>query len=195
MEPANRDINIMPGFFGEIIPAANIPLQELPEHYTALAKSAKDIYNLWEQAFQNNAVVENAFEDNAQGDEHFAETFEGALKVAAREIEFLNDENTHLKNQKLEITKAAEEKEKSAQELIEALKQENALLNTRIETVSKDFKITTEFLAEKVQKLNSSFALIRTDILPPSAVAGYTSNFQNQINEILEIREKLSDKW
>ncbi len=140
MEPVIR--GVVPTLIESIIPVENIPLQELPEYYTALAVKAKDIYNLWEQAFQNSAVVENAFEDNVQGDEDFAETFEGALKVAAIEIEFLNGENTHLKNQKLEITKAADENAKSAQERIDELEKVVALQK---EMIAIHEKATTTF--------------------------------------------------
>ncbi|MBA3604346.1 MAG: hypothetical protein H0W50_12095 [Parachlamydiaceae bacterium] len=150
MEPVNRNIDIIPGF-GEIIQAGNIPLQELPEHYTALANKAKNIYNLYALALQDFAVVEKALDDNEQGEVHFTETVDDALKIAAREIELLNREITHLKNQKLEITKAAEEKAKSAQELIEELKQEITLRDDRIEKMNSDLKLTKEY-CEKDEK-------------------------------------------
>ncbi|MBA3603266.1 MAG: hypothetical protein H0W50_06425 [Parachlamydiaceae bacterium] len=134
MEPIRGGMQTI---IGSIIPVENIPLQELPEYYTALAVKAKDIYNLWEQALQNSAVVENAFEENVQGDENFAETFEGALNVAAREIEFLNGENTHLKNQKIEITKAAYENAKSAWNHIIELKEVVVSQNSEIERLRK----------------------------------------------------------
>ncbi len=190
MEPVNRNIDIMPGF-GEIIQAENIPLQELPEHYTALANRAKDIYNLYALAFQDFAVVEKALEDNAQGEVDFTETVEDASKIAAREIEFLNREITHLKNQKIEITKAAEEKDKSAQGLIEELKQEITLRDDRIEKMNKDLKLTKEYCEKAEQQyLNTNFG----------HVSPYTYNIcrlrnLDKLNELLAIQAELSEKW
>ncbi len=148
MEPVIKGV-VLP-IIDSIIPVENIPLQELPEYYNALAVKAKDIYNLWEQALQNSAVVENAFEENLQGDENFAETFEGALNVAAREIEFLNGENIHLKNQKLEIIKAADENAKSAQERINELEKVVALQKEMIaihEKAITTFETVTQEIA------------------------------------------------
>ncbi|MBA3603264.1 MAG: hypothetical protein H0W50_06415 [Parachlamydiaceae bacterium] len=183
MEPVIR--GVVPTIIESIIPVENIPLQELPEYYTALAVKAKDIYNLWEQALQNSAVVENAFEDNVQGDEDFAETFEGALNVAAREIELLKEENIHLKNQKIEITKAADENAKSAQERISELEKVIALQNKDNKILKKTIAIQGKAIEtfETVCQQVASFPCSHGSDFAPSFMEPRWGILQNQVRE------------
>ncbi len=192
MEPVNRNIDVMPGF-GEIIQAENIPLQELPEHYTALANKAKDIYNLYALAFQDFAVVEKALEDNAEGEVDFTETADDALKIAAREIEFLNREITHLKNQKIEITKAAEEKDKSAQGLIKELKQEITLRGEENDSLNKKQRIIDAYFEEFEKSSRSRIEAweSRRGECSPYTFNSYTKIDRDNLIHLLEIEAKL----
>ncbi len=124
MEPNYLNVEVPVNNY-QIIRSENIPLEDFPEHYHALAISNQKIReenmaikHLFETAKKENALLEKALIDNSQGDEKFAEGFEGAYQAAKEENALLKMEITHLKSQKIESERASEEKVKSLQELI-----------------------------------------------------------------------------
>jgi PBP1b-binding outer membrane lipoprotein LpoB len=189
------NFNIMPLSAGELTLADNVSPQDLNEHYDVIdiqhqkiLEENKAIKHLYELATKENADLQKALNENMQGDVQFTEGFEEALEAATKENVLLKMEITHLKYQKHEITKTAEENVKSLQERIVEQQKVIELQNTKIEKFTINDDIVLKFLDKEIE-------LWRSHVAYESGGENYlTAHYTKFLNERLEIRAKLLGK-
>ncbi len=139
MEPVNREINIMPGIFGEIIQAENIPLQELPKQYNLVVEENKLIKEqleaisfIYELSRSQQAELQEDLKKSVNRDVDYKNGVTKLNEALTKENGILLAKIAFLENQERERSSAYESQLIAAHQNIDELENYNASIKSEI---------------------------------------------------------------
>ncbi len=134
----------------------------MPEHYNLLADQNKLIREqleaisfVYDLSRSQHAELQEGLEKSVNVDVDYVNGVMGVNEALTKENALLKMEITHLQNQKDEVTKAADENLKSAQQRIIEMEKQNKMLKQTGAIQEKAFetfeKVTQEVIANQIQ--------------------------------------------
>ncbi len=153
---------LMQPIINGIVPVYNIPLQELPEHYNLVVEENKLIKDqleaisfIYDLSRSQQAELQIGLKKSVNVDVDYVNGVKAVNDALTKENALLKMEITHLQNQKDEVTKAADENLKSAQQRIIELEKQNKMLKEMETIQEKAFEtfenVTQEVIANQIQ--------------------------------------------
>ncbi len=140
MEPINREINIMPGIFGGIIQAENIPLQELPKQYNLVVEENKLIKEqleaisfIYDLSRSHHAELQEGLKKSVNVDIDYTNGITKLNEALAKENGNLLAKIAFLENRERESSAAYESQLIAAHQNIDELENYNASIKSEIE--------------------------------------------------------------